>query len=139
MERPDITEGMRIHYVRGTNHLDVPFTDRHDGVPVSIDPGKSENFPLDMAAHFFGNVEDPAVMFKHVSKRQGWNTPAHLLPTPSGKTLAEVLFASVKIKRVVYKMVEEVTTTDAPIPADPLPEAMPEKRPPGRPRAAGAA
>ncbi len=114
---------LRIHYIRVVNHLAIPFTDRWDGIPVQVDPGKTENFQLDMAAHFFGyhyNVERD-VMFRHTCKRQGWNTPKHLERQPSGKTLAEELFAGIEIKPVVYKMVEEKQDLDAPIPADPVP------------------
>ena len=94
MEQHDITApDVRLHYVRLTNHLDVAFTDRHDGVPVSIGPGKSDNFPIDMASHFFGNVMDPQASFRHVCKRQGWNTPNHLKPSEEdpSKTVAEML------------------------------------------------
>jgi hypothetical protein len=127
MEAHEITApDVRLHYVRVTNHLDVPFTDRHDGVPVSIPPGKSDNFPLDMAAHFFGDVTRPEAMFRHVCRRQGWNTPAHLKPAESGKTLAEELFSKLEIKPVVYKMVEEKPDLEQPIPADPLPAPTPK-------------
>lgn len=124
MEQHDITApDVRLHYVRLTNHLDVPFTDRHDGVPVSIGPGKSDNFPIDMAAHFFGNVMDPQASFRHVCKRQGWNTPGHLKESEilPGKTVAEELFSKLEIKPIVYKMVEEKPDLDEPIPADPQP------------------
>jgi hypothetical protein len=133
MEAHEITApGVRLHYVRVTNRGDVPFTDRHDGVPVSIPPGKSDNFPLDMAAHFFGDVTDPQAMFRHVCRRQGWNTPAHLKPTESGKTLAEEMFSKLDIKPVVYKMVEEKPDLEQPIPADPPPppvKAVPAPEP----------
>lgn len=111
----------RIKYVRVTNNGDIPFTDRHDGVPVRIDPGKSDNFPLDMAEHFFGNPSDPATMFRHVCRRQGWNTPKHLQPSEEDpkKTLAELLFSKLDIRPVVYKMVEETVDLNEPIPADP--------------------
>lgn len=114
----------RIHYVRVTNNLDVAFNDRHDGVPVTINPGKSENLPLDMAAHFFGYHDGvkPETMLRHVSKRQGWNTPEHVKQDPiSRKTLAEQYFAKLDIKPVKYRLVEETVDTESPIPADPLP------------------
>ena len=111
---------LRIHYIRVVNHLDVAFTDRWDGIPVRLEPGQTDNFQLDMAAHFFGYHYgvDQATMFRHTCKRQGWNTPKHLERQPSGKTLAEELFAGIEIKPVVYKMVEEKQDLDAPIPAD---------------------
>jgi hypothetical protein len=124
MEQHEITApDVRLHYVRLTNHLDVPFTDRHDGVPVNILPGKSDNFPLDMAAHFFGNVMDPDASFRHVCKRQGWNTPGHLKPSEAdpSKTVAEMLFSQLEIKPVIYKMVEEAPDLEQPIAADPKP------------------
>jgi hypothetical protein len=112
---------VRIKYVRVTNNGDIPFTDRHDGVPVRIDPGKSDNFPLDMAEHFFGNPSDPETMFRHVCRRQGWNTPAHLQPSEENPrmTVAQMLFSKLEIKPVVYKMVEEKVDLNEPIPADP--------------------
>ena len=122
MERPDLgAPDLRIHYVRVTNHLDVPFTDRWDGIPVTLEPGKADNLQLDMAAHFFGyGYQVPnEVMFRHVCKRQGWNTPAHLKVGDSGKTLAQELFAKLSIVPVIYKMVEVEPDTDAPIPAEP--------------------
>jgi hypothetical protein len=124
MDQHEITApDVRLHYVRLTNHLDVPFTDRHDGVPVSIGPGKSDNFPLDMAAHFFGNVMDPEASFRHVCKRQGWNTPNHLKASEAdpSKSVAEYMFSKLEIKPVIYKMVEEKPDLDEAIPADPQP------------------
>jgi len=137
MEQRDITEpNVRLHYVRLTNHLDVPFTDMHDGVPVKVMPGKSDNFDLAMAAHFFGDVTDAAAMFRHVCRRQGWNTPAHLKPSEAeaGKTVAEALFAKLEIKPVVYKMVEEKPDLESPIPADPLPKNLPDDDLPALPQ-----
>lgn len=133
MNLPDgqSAEKFRIHYVRVTNSLTVPFTDRHDGVPVQIPPGKSENFPLDMAAHFFGYAYGVPndVMFRHTCKRQGWNTQAHLAKDESGKTLAERNFAGLEIKPVIYKMVEEEVDQSGPIPADPRPPLADDELP----------
>ena len=129
---------IRTHYIRLTNNGKIAFTDRHDGVPVCIEPGKSDNFPLDMAAHFFGYHLDATndAMFRHTCKRQGWNTPAHLIKQESGKTLAEELFASLEIKPVIYRMVEEKPDIDQPIPADPQ---IPVELPPLPKRQKGAA
>jgi hypothetical protein len=127
MEKPDLgSPDIRIHYVRVTNHATTAFTDRHDGVPVRLDPGASDNLPLDMAAHMFGYGYgvDQDTMFRHVCKRQGWNTPRHLEVQASGKTLAQENFAKLEIKPVIYKMVEERPNTDAPIPADPMPNTV---------------
>jgi hypothetical protein len=121
MERPDLgAPDLRIHYVRVTNNRDVPCTDRWDGIPVTLEPGKKDNLQLDMAAHFFGYYYgvDPEAMFRHVCKRQGWNTPAHLTVGESGKPLAREMFDKLSIEPVIYKMVEVEPDTDAPIPAE---------------------
>ncbi len=117
---PDEADQVRLKYVRITNGLDVPFTDRYDGVPVTIAPGKSENLPLDMAFHFFGYTYgvEPETMFRHVAKRQGWNTPAYVQQNPeTHKTLAREYFDKLKIEAVSYRLVPE----DAPDPRKPVP------------------
>ena len=131
MEHRDLgAPDLRIHYVRVTNNSEVPFTDMFDGVPVQIEPGKADNFQLDMAMHFFGYAYGVTreVMFRHICKRQGWNTPAHLKAGESGKSIAEEMFSKIDVKPVVYKMVEEKVDIDEPIPADPeLPPPVPPK------------
>jgi hypothetical protein len=122
---PAELEQQRINYVRVTNNLAFPFTDRHDGVPVTIQPGKSENLPLDMAAHFFGFHPDvdKATMFRHVAKRQGWNTPEYVKQNPdTHKSLAQEYFDKLKIEAVAYKLVPvEAPDPRKAVPADPLP------------------
>jgi hypothetical protein len=134
----------RINYVRVTNGLNFPFTDRHDGVPVTIMPGKSENLPVDMAAHFFGYSPgvERETMFRYICKRQGWNTPAHVQQNPeTHKTLAREYFDQLKIEPVAYKLVPaDEPDPRKPVPADPaIPgadddAATNERRGPGRPR-----
>jgi hypothetical protein len=117
----DVAAPVRTKYIRVTNGLDVPFTDMHDGVPITIAPGKSDTFPVDMAAHFFGYHDDVTTeaMFRHTSRRQGWNTPFHVKPDEAtGKQLARVLFDKLTIEPVFYRMVEEKVDTTQPIPAD---------------------
>lgn len=131
MEKPDLgAPDLRIHYVRVTNNLEVTFSDRYDGIPVSIPPGKSDNLQLDMAGHFFGYHYEATreTMFRHVCKRQGWNTIDFLKVQESGKTLAQERFDKIDIRPVVYKMVEQPMDLDAPIPADPEPTG-PDERP----------
>ena len=124
---PNELEQQRIHYVRVTNNLEFAFTDRYDGVPITIAPGKSENLPLDIAAHFFGYSADvnPATMLRHICKRQGWNTPDFVKQDPdTHKTLAEQYFSRLKIEPVSYKLVPaESPDPRTPVPADP---AVPE-------------
>lgn len=112
----------RVRMVRVKNNLDFPFNDRFNGVPVTIPPGQSEKLPLDMAAHFFGyhpGVE-PAVMLRHIARRQGWNTPDYVKQNPeTHQTLAEEYFSKLQISPIMYKMVEEqVVDPRAPIPAE---------------------
>ncbi len=111
-------ETTRLKYVRVTNGNDFVFTDRHDGVPVTILPGRSENLPLDMAAHFFGPSFDPAAMARHVARRQGWNTPDFVTPDKNGKTKAQRYFEKLKIEPVSFRLVED---KEAPDPRKPVP------------------
>lgn len=130
MEQRDLgSPDLRIHYLRVTNNGDTDFTDMFDGVPITIEHGRSQNLQLDMAMHLFGYYYEvkPDVMFRHTCKRQGWNTKPHLERQQSGKTLAEELFSKFEFKPVIYKMVEEKPDTESPIPADP---AIPEDLPP---------
>jgi hypothetical protein len=112
-------EKYRIHYVRVTNKGDTDFTDMFDGVPVTIVSKESTNMEPDMAGHLFGYRDGASreEMFKYTAKRQGWNTPAHLVRT-KGKTEAERLFDQFDIAQVTYRMVEDTPDLNAPIPAD---------------------
>jgi hypothetical protein len=112
-----------------TNLGEVMFMDRHDGVPLRIQPGESRNVPIEAAAHIFGwkaGVE-PEQMFKHIQRRQGWNTTDYLkVISETGKTLAETAFAKLKIEPVMYKLVEVESDPSKPIAADPqVPEETP--------------
>src|ERR1700679_803456 len=133
MERPDLgSPDLRIHYLRVTNKGDKDFTDMYDGVPITIEAGRAQNLPLDMAAHLFGYGYEvkPDAMFRHTCKRQGWNTKAHIEKQDNGKTLAENLFVQFELKPVIYKMVEQEPDLDAPIPADPkVPDELPDELP----------
>jgi hypothetical protein len=111
----------RVEYVRLTNNLPFAFTDRYDGVPFIVAPGKSENFPPEVAAHFFGYDPDPAAQMRHVAKRQGWNTPDFVkVNEETGKNKAQEYFEALKIENIVYKLVPvEDADPREPIPADP--------------------
>jgi len=126
-------EGVRVRYVRVTNLGEVMFMDRHDGIPLRIQPGESKNVPTDAAAHIFGwhvGVE-PDQMFRHIQRRQGWNTPKYLeiVPEAGGKNLAEIQFAKLKIEPVMYKLVEVERDPSAPIAADPVVPDEPPRAP----------
>lgn len=136
----------RVKFVKVTNNLDVPFTDRCDGVPFTLMPGKSDNLPLDMAAHIFGYHPDveQETMFRYVCRRQGWNTPSHVLQnSDSQKSLAREYFDKLKIEPVEYKLVPaEKPDPRTPVPAEQdVPDAHegfmrdnPNARRSGRPR-----
>jgi hypothetical protein len=112
----------RVRYVKVTNGLEVPFTDRHDGVPITIMPGRSENLPLDMAAHILGYHPDvePETMFRYICRRQGWNTPKHVLQNDdSQKSVAREYFDKLKIEPIEFKLVPaEKPDPRAPVPAE---------------------
>ena len=128
------SENARVRYVRVTNLGETQFSDRHNGVPLRIQPGESRNVPLEPAAHIFGWGMDvaPEVMFRHVQRRQGWNTPKFLEQDETGKTLAEKNFAKLRIEAVLYKLVEVERDPKAPIAADPEVPAEESPRPPRR-------
>jgi len=131
METPDLgAPDIRTHYLRVTNNGNADFTDMFDGVPITIEKGRAQNLPLDMAAHLFGYHYDvkPDAMFRHTCKRQGWNTKPHLERQKNGKTLAEELFGKFEFKPVIYRMVEEKPDLDAPILADPQVPAETRRR-----------
>ena len=92
-------------------------------VPVKIAPGKSENLPAEMAAHFFGWHPDAkrAEMLKHTAKRHGWNTAEFVAIDPATrKTKADTYFDALKIEPKAYKLVPaEDADPRAPVPADP--------------------
>jgi len=126
------SEQVRIKYLRVFNLGETMFTDRHDGVPLRIKPGESKHVPLNVALHIFGWRPEatPDELFRHIQRRQGWNTPKFLEVDATGKTLAEKKFAELKIEPVLYKLVEVERDGSAPIPADPeLPEEAPRSAP----------
>jgi hypothetical protein len=121
---------VRIKYVRVTNLGDVMFHDRHNGVPVKIQPGESKNIPLEPAAHIFGwkpDVESD-VMFRHIQKRQGWNTVEMLKVDPAtGLSQAQANFSRLKIEPVMYRLVEVERDPTKPVAADPQPPEEPRQ------------
>ena len=127
------SEQVRIKYLRVFNLGDVMFTDRHDGVPLKIKPGESKHVPLNVALHIFGWRPEatPEELFRHIQRRQGWNTPKMLEIDPTtGKSHAETNFSKLKIEPVLYKLVEVERDGSVPIPADPeLPEETPRSAP----------
>jgi hypothetical protein len=111
--------------VRVTNGLEQNYSDRYDGVPVEFAPGETKTLDLETAAHLFGWHPGASVetVTRYIGKRQGWNSTAHLARDGSGKTLAERMGALIRFEPVFYKVVEENPDPNAPVPADPQPEA----------------
>ena len=141
MDEIDKVEQARTQFVKVTNGLPFAIQDRFDGIPYYIRPGQHENLPIPAAMHMLGYTEpmDPERMQRHVCRRMGWNTMEFLEVNPkTKKTKAQEYFELLKIEPVVYKLVRvdaETIDPNAPVPADPeIPDAMVERRGPGRPR-----
>jgi hypothetical protein len=119
----NLAEDVRVRYVKVTNGTDEIWSDRHDGVPITLKPGASENIPLDMAAHFFGYHTDvkPVQMLAHMAKRQGWNAGDFLIQDLAARQrLADEFFAKFKIEPISYRLVPEheaPRAKAAPVPA----------------------
>jgi len=134
----DDIEQARIHYVKLTNGLPFAWSDRFDGIPFYVAPGKFENIPLEAAVHMLGFSDPPDFerMKRHVCRRMGWNTPEFVLPDKETKRIrADDYWAMLKIEPVVYKLVRvdgDEIDPKAPVPADPAPPPAAEG--PRRPR-----
>lgn len=125
---PQELEQQRIHYVRVTNNLPFTYTDRFDGVPFTLRPGKTDNIPPQWADHMFGFKPgvSPDQMLRHIAKRQGWNTSEFVtIDDRTGKTKAQEYFEKLVIVPVAYKFVPaEEPDPREPVPADPeIPQA----------------
>ena len=122
MAADDVTE-QRVRFLRVTNNTEQIWSDSYDGVPVTIEPGKTQQIPLEMAAHFFGWHPDvtQAEMMHHLARRRGWRDQKFWVlddPLHDEKVAAEV-FEKFLIEPVTYKLVEErpATQARAPVPA----------------------
>jgi len=98
-----------IGRVRICNHNPFDLTDRCDNIPYTFATDMDVDIPLDAAAHLFGfhmNATEEE-MFKHCSKRFGWNTPMH-----AAKKLDWEFFDNLEIRPVHYKLVEVTVDED---------------------------
>jgi hypothetical protein len=104
---PDV----RVQYVRVTNNTPRMWTDSYDGVPVTIEPGTSQNLRLAMAAHFFGWHPDvkPEEMMRHIVRRRAMYEEKYTIhgDPEHEKKLAAEMFADFLIEPVTFKLVEE--------------------------------
>jgi hypothetical protein len=119
-------EDVRVRHVRVTNGTDEVWTDRYDGVPLTLQPGDTQTIPLDMALHFFGYAPgvDQATMLMHVANRTAktdgeWGS---IRADPAlRKRVAEKFFQKFQIEPVSFKLVEEEArprgAREAPVPA----------------------
>jgi hypothetical protein len=121
----DEVADQRVRFVRVTNNTAQMWTDSYDGVPVFIEPGKMQQIPLDMAAHFFGWHPDVTSieMMHHLARRRGWYDPKyHIYDDPvHEQKLADEVFKDLIIEPVTYKLVEERPNAPATNRRDPVP------------------
>ena len=123
----------RLQYVKVTNGFDTPYSDMFDGVPVTIDPGDSQNTLPEQAFHFFGYVPgaNRQQMARHTARRMGWNSPAHIQPDEKGVPLYERMFEKIGLEPVTFKLVPaDDVDTAKPIPAEGSDEEGVEAAPP---------
>lgn len=77
---------MNATHVRVTNENDFPITEHWDGIPYTLEPGKTRDIPVEAAAVIFGFSSDDngvvnlgtngvvAPNYDHMQRRWGWNT-----------------------------------------------------------------
>ena len=125
MMAADVAEQQRVRFVRVTNNTEQTWSDAFDGVPVTIEPGKSAEIPLDMAQHFFGWYPDvgKVEMMHHLARRRGWRDPKFWVLDDLAhdqKTADELFENYLTIEPVIYRLVEErgpKPAREAPVPA----------------------
>lgn len=118
MDAPDTGQGLHFVKVINRNGFALP-EDYFDGVRYSFPPNEPQSIPADAATHFFGYPGDRDEMFQHTTRRYGWNTPAHIMAGPDGKSDAEKFFGKLEFKPVIYELVEKADADPtAPIAAD---------------------
>lgn len=97
----------RIINVRVTNKNKVEYSDACSGKVYTFEPGKTTSIPLEAAKHIFSydvKGSDEQVMFQHVCKRWGWNTPENVKAH-----FADIkeIWANFEFTPVAVKMVEQ--------------------------------
>ena len=108
-------------HLRVTNNNDFQIDDRFDGVPYIFEANKSLTVQPEPALHIFGwqPGTDPKIIFNHVSRRWGWNTPAYMASGDAKKFFGNLVFTP-----VTFKTIEVVDTSEV----DDLPSPLPPRK-----------
>ncbi len=124
-----------IQKIRVVNRNDFTIRDRYDGVPYVFEPGKAVDLPPEVAEHILGYPGEAEDMWRHMSKRWGWNLPHHfqISPESKGLTLSQLYCKNVVVSVERFEL-RRVTDPRAPIPADAGDDDITVHEPPAAPR-----
>lgn len=108
----------RIINVRITNNNTEDFTDSYNGKDFVFKSGKTTSIPLEAAHHLFGySVKgcDERVMFHHVCKRWGWNTPENVKSNFDSvkKIWSNFEFTPVAVRMTEVPVIDTASLADA--------------------------
>lgn len=112
---------MAVYQVKVSNKNDFDLEDRYDGVPYVIPARGALSIPYDAACHIFGFDFNPQggidreAIFRHLSKRWGWNrsylkdktTSAHKI-----RNQARDDFDKIGFEVISMTMVEKTVSSD---------------------------
>jgi len=126
-------QASRSTYVRVTNGLEDPITDKCDGVTYVFEPGKPLTIPGSAARHIFGwnGFADGKINETYLRKRWGWNGPGSdgmAGDAMNRIVLQPVMMAEVEIPMTVpedqipIKGGQKIPVIDLPLVVPPLPE-----------------
>jgi hypothetical protein len=122
MATPNLAADVRVRYVRVYNGTDEVWSDRYDGVPITLQPGDTQDLDLAMALHFFGYAPgvEPATMLLHIAGRTArtdgdWGSIRADLQMR--RRVAEKFFEKFTIEPISFKLVEEQPAVQQPVPA----------------------
>jgi len=102
MHDPYAPETHTVTNVKVTNKNAFDITDRYDGVPYVFKAKSSLTMPADAALHVLGwfpGVDD-AVVFNHLQRRWGYNTPQRMEKGEDKKVIGNIA-----IEPIVYRLV----------------------------------
>jgi hypothetical protein len=119
----------RMINVKVTNNNDTQFVDVYNGIRYTFGPKQSVSIPLAAATHIFGYQKtncDTQMMFNHMCKRWGWNTPENV---KDGFAKVKEIFGKFVFAPVVMKLVE-TSVIDTSVLADDREEAAGAKSTP---------
>lgn len=110
LDDPHAPVAATVTNIKVTNKNDFDISDGYDGVPFVFPAKGSLVIPADAALHIFGwqPGADPKDVFRHVQRRWGYNTPAHVEAGTDKKVIGNII-----ITPVVYRLVPQVEEADA--------------------------